>query len=258
VKTEQVMAALAVRFRPPAWAFLPQVPDSTGGPASHTADAVAMSVWPSRGLEIHGIEVKVYRGDWLRELKRPAKAEAVCQYCDRWWVAIGDPSIVRDGELPATWGLLVPRGDEMMVKVQAPLLTPTPMDRGFLAAILRRAAEVIIPRDSIADRLREEYARGETAGRKTVERHAKEADARTEKLQEALDEFEKASGLSISSWDAGRVGAAVRAFMNDPSQQLRRELQHAHDRAREMCAALEKGLAEWPTAKSDQASGGHA
>lgn len=249
MKTEQVMAALAARFRPPEWAYLPQVPDSTGGPASRTADAVAMSVWPSRGLELHGIEVKVWRGDWLKELKNPAKAEAICKFCDRWWLAIGDASIIRDGELPATWGLLIPRGEEMVIKVQAPKLEPLPVDRNFLAGILRRAAEVIVPKDAIAGQLSDEYQRGEKAGKKRIEERVIHAEECTSKLEKNIADFEQASGLSISSWNSGKIGAAVRVYVDDPSQRLRAELQRSHDRAQEILSGLAQGLAEWPEAR---------
>ena len=43
-------------------------------------------VWPSRGLYLHGFEIKVHRNDWLRELKNPAKAEEIAGYCHFWWV----------------------------------------------------------------------------------------------------------------------------------------------------------------------------
>jgi hypothetical protein len=246
MKTEQIMAALSAKFSPPQWAYLPQVPDSTGGPASRTADAIAMSVWPSRGLELHGIEVKTYRGDWLKELKNPAKAEAICKFCDRWWLAIGDASIIRDGELPATWGLMVPRGDEMIIKVQAPQLEATHVDRNFLAALLRQAANVIVPKDSIAAQLSDEYQRGEKAGKKSIAQRVEHSEAIQKKLEETIANFEQASGLSISSWNAGAIGAAVKAYMDDPSQRLRAELQRSHDRAREICDALARGLSEWP------------
>ena len=47
-----------------------------------SGDAVIMSLWPSRGLELHGVEIKVSRADWKREAADPAKAEAIAAYCD--------------------------------------------------------------------------------------------------------------------------------------------------------------------------------
>lgn len=101
---------LATRFGPPAFAFLPQVRDSTGAVAARTADAIAMSLWPSRGLVLHGFEIKVTRTDWHKELHNPAKAEMIAQFCDFWWLVVGDKDIVKPGELPDAWGLLSPYG----------------------------------------------------------------------------------------------------------------------------------------------------
>ncbi len=74
------------------WAFATHVKsgagfyDNTPGSFAYhrAADAVAMDLWPSKGLEIHGHEVKVSRSDWLSELKQPEKCEPVKRYCDRW------------------------------------------------------------------------------------------------------------------------------------------------------------------------------
>lgn len=136
-----VYAALCRRFSPPAWAMFAGVSNGTGGRARRWADAVGMSVWPSRGLEIVGFEIKVSRRDWLRELKNPKKADEVGRYCDRWWIVAGGKSIVEPGELPPAWGLLVPHGDTLKIVVDAKKLEPKALDRSFVAAILRRAAE---------------------------------------------------------------------------------------------------------------------
>ena len=57
--------ALKARFCLPAWAFFPAVRNAAGFDANRTADGIAMSLWPSRGLEVYGFEIKVSRGDWL-------------------------------------------------------------------------------------------------------------------------------------------------------------------------------------------------
>src|ERR1700723_1265707 len=87
VTSAAVIAWLQGWFAPPAYGFLEQVADGTGARRFRWADGVAMSVWPSRGYDIHGIEVKVSRYDWLNELKQPGKSAAVQQYCNRWWIA---------------------------------------------------------------------------------------------------------------------------------------------------------------------------
>jgi hypothetical protein len=140
-----VMAALRKRFEAPAYALFENVSNGTGSRAMRWADAVAMSVWPSRGLDIHGIEIKVNRNDVLRELKNPHKAETVAKHCDFFWLAVGNAKIVALDEVPRGWGLLVPfKGSMKAVKDAArirPGETRALVDRDFVAALLRRAAE---------------------------------------------------------------------------------------------------------------------
>ena len=98
-----------------------------GGGPLRTADFMALDCWESKGHEIHGVEVKVSRSDWLHELKDPDKAETFKRYCHRWWLAVPDASIVRD-DLPDGWGLLVLGANgQLRAKKQAPKLSPEPM-----------------------------------------------------------------------------------------------------------------------------------
>ncbi len=62
-----------------------------------------MNLYPSRGLEINGFEVKGSRQDWIKELKSPEKSAPVQRFCDRWWI-VAPAGIIQPGELPPTWG----------------------------------------------------------------------------------------------------------------------------------------------------------
>lgn len=145
--TEAVMLSwlrrryIAVHGNGPRWVFATHVKDAPGFYGSRTADAVAMDMWNSKGLELHGHEVKVSRADWLRELRDPEKATAVGRYCDRWWLVVPDPSIVREGELPSDWGILVAAPDGCRAVLPAPKRKPVPVDRAFMAAMLRATAK---------------------------------------------------------------------------------------------------------------------
>src|SRR5579859_3147977 len=90
----------------PRYAVAAQVRSQAGHYARRTADFVAMDLWPSARLTLHGHEIKVSRSDWLRELKDPSKAAEFIPYMNSWWVVVPDARIVRDGELPDDWGLL--------------------------------------------------------------------------------------------------------------------------------------------------------
>ena len=147
-----VLAALRRRYSEShgngdRWAFATHVRCGAGfGPQwgagqLRTADAVAMDLWPSKGLEIHGHEVKVSRSDWLAELKQPDKCEPVKRYCDRWWLVVADRAIVKGGELPEGWGLMVVSGDSTRVVVKAPKLSPDSVTKDFMAPFLRAAVK---------------------------------------------------------------------------------------------------------------------
>lgn len=168
-----------------------------------------MNLWPSRGLELHGFEIKVSRSDWLRELKDPAKAESIVTYCDRWWIAVGDAEIVKDGELPPTWGLLVPRGKGLIQKKEAPKLNAQPVDRCFLAGLLRRAMEQLVPEDQFKEAKRAEYDRGFENGRASNESRVTHAERDLAELNAAVEKFKEISGVTIDNWTIGNVADTV-------------------------------------------------
>lgn len=113
---------------------------SHAGFDARTADAVVMDLWVSKGLELHGIEVKISRSDWLNELRDQDKWRPVGQYMDRWWVAISDRTFIRPGELPDSWGLLEVNAAGVQIVRRAPRLQPLPVGRSFLAALVRAAS----------------------------------------------------------------------------------------------------------------------
>lgn len=122
-------------------AVLFEVRNATGFDASRSIDAVTMSLWPSLGLELCGMEIKVSRSDWLRELKEPAKASTTFEYFDRWYL-VAPRDIAKIEEIPGPWGWLAPEGDRLVTLKKAPLAAePKPVDRKFLASILRCGAK---------------------------------------------------------------------------------------------------------------------
>src|ERR1051326_3693427 len=133
--TPELRNLIRARYAPPEYGLLFEVGDATGAATSRHADAVAMSIWPSRGLEVIGMECKVYRSDWTKELRNPAKAESIWQYCDRWYLVVSDKDMVKEGELPPTWGLLAPKGNSLRIVVDPPKLGPKPLTRSFVAAM---------------------------------------------------------------------------------------------------------------------------
>lgn len=120
-----------------------------------TGDVVIMGAWKSTSHEIQGFEVKVSRSDWLNEVKKPNKNQAIKQYCDRFWLVISDEKMVKDGELPEDWGMMVASGNGLKVVKKAPKLTPVPITPGFMAMMLRSNQSETIPVDVHHDRMKD-------------------------------------------------------------------------------------------------------
>jgi hypothetical protein len=141
--TKALRACVRHRHAGPGWAVFDEVRSETGytvGTAIRTADMLAFSLWRSRGFELHGFELKVSRGDWLRELGQPEKAEAVARYVDHWWLVV-PPDLIEIQEVPAWWGVLVVHGPAAStVARKAPKLEAQPLDRPFIASIIRKVA----------------------------------------------------------------------------------------------------------------------
>ncbi len=207
---QALRAALRKRCPAPQWAFMEEVRDRVGRSGRRSADAIAMSTWEGRGLELHGFELKASRGDWIRERDNPRKAETISMYCDRWWLVAADDDLVLDGELPPSWGLLVLRGKSLVTKTPAPTREATPVNRAFLAAMLRRATEMqatlIHPKD-IADRIEAEVDSKLERMQNTASWELKELRAKAE----VLKGISEALGVPLSGhsgWELPNIAKA--------------------------------------------------
>jgi len=198
MKATEVKAAIRQKFIGNEWAVFFEVADGTGANSKRYADAVAMNLWPSRGLELHGFEIKVSRSDWLSELKNPEKSEAIQQYCDRWWI-ITPAGIIKPGEMPPTWGQYeVSDTGKIRQIIAAPKLEPKDVNRQFMAALMRRAGEA--DRSEVFSMVNARVAE-ET---KRIQQHAdREVERLTEKYQELrkkLEGINAATGIDLSRW----------------------------------------------------------
>ncbi len=140
VTTAQIASAMREAYRQPEWALFFEVGNATGFNTKRHADAVAMNMYPSRGLSLHGFEFKISKSDWKRELADPQKAEEIAQYCDLWSVVAG-PGVVGPGELPVSWGLIELVNGKLRTRVAAAKHEAKPLTRSFIAAILRGQAK---------------------------------------------------------------------------------------------------------------------
>lgn len=246
MNTAELKQLVAKRFSAPEYGLLWEVGNATGFGCNRHCDGLAMSLWPSRGLHLIGLELKVSRTDWLKELKNPAKAESIAQYCDRWYLITGEVGIVREGELPNPWGLIVVDSKGKLKDVTpAPSLLPKPVPREFLAAIFRRATEQSVDENLIKKAAQESYRK---ATIEAAERHAKIAKKLQDELrqlQARVQAFEAESGISISPgwgkngwqrYEADDIGRTVREVLNGSHRKEREEL----ERIGEIAASIVK------------------
>jgi len=215
--------ALRKRCNPPEWAIFFEVANGPGATFRRYADAVAMSLFPSRGLEVHGFEIKRDRRDWLRELKAPEKAETIASYCDYWWIVVPDKAIVKDGELPPGWGLLALHGESLRTVKKGKQTEVRALDRPFIAAMFRRAHQEMTNQQASDERLHAEYMRGKKDGKSDAESDRFLHSREYESLKREVKEFEEKSGISIGMWNGGRLGEAVALLTrNNPAGDLNR------------------------------------
>jgi hypothetical protein len=123
------------------YAVLFEVRNGTAWRANRSVDAVVMGLWPSLGMELWGMEIKVSRGDWLSEARNPAKASEVFNHFDRWFL-VAPEGVAKPDEIPQPWGWYIPKDGKLFkVRDAAKNLDRKPVDNHFLAALMRRIAK---------------------------------------------------------------------------------------------------------------------
>lgn len=224
---DDLLARLRARCAPPAWAFFPEFRSATGA-GVRSLDALAVSLFASKGLEVHGYEIKVDRSDLKRELADAEKAEAVGRHCDRFWLVVPAPDLIGlDDEVPAPWGVLVSSGDGLRAHRKAMKLPGLPDGRcrEFVTVLARRAAEDVVPKRDVERVIGERVRSGVEAmrrfydGQKDYRSERAEADAK--QLRETLDKFSAACGERLSSWNCEKVGGALRAHLEGSDAEAR-------------------------------------
>ena len=209
VTSSDIRVALEKRYCAPEWCLMHEVANGTGFTGKRYADCIAMDLFPSRGLAIHGLEIKVSRSDLSNELKNPDKADEIAQYCDLWYIVT--PKGLTDGmELPLPWGVIELHETGLLrEKKRAKPLDAKPLTRSFIAALARRISQ--LDAASISQ-LAEERIRPE---RERIEQQVKELREERDKyphgmldryteLEEGVERLEKALGFSIRDhWGDG-------------------------------------------------------
>lgn len=181
---------------------------------------------------------------------------------------VGDASIVREGELPPTWGLLVPDPSprakgKLRIAVAAPKLTSGPMPRHFLASILRNVAAAKAGMVS-AGEITELESKAREVGRQQAERQNDTGNALAlaqrdlADLKKMVETFEAASGIAMDTWSAGKIGEAVKIVHASGALGALDRLAHMQrrslDELKEMGKRIEAGRAELAAADAGKSA----
>ena len=219
LKASDIRDAMKKKWVAQEWAILWEVNEGTGARVGRAADAVMMSLWPSRGLELHGVEIKVSRSDWKREAMDPTKAEAVAKYCDRWWVHTPTGIVQDPSEMPPAWGLREFDGKAWRTIREAEKTEAEPVNRLFLASLLRRSDGLVNSmvreaRDAAYAEMEGRRAQMDKEFNERLERALERRMPGHERLKEQLAKFEEAFGVKVSEYspDMEAIGHAAAAI----------------------------------------------
>jgi len=205
LKSADIRAAMAKRWTAPEWAIMWEVGQGTGSMSGRYADAVMMSLWPSRGLELHGVEIKVSRADWRREATDPTKAEAIAKYCHRWWIHTPEGVIDDVSDMPPAWGLREWTGKKWITRKDAEKTEAMPISYPFLAAMLRRSDESARTLARAATEKERDGMKAERADQ--LKRHHSEVKREVERItyaakqkQDRIDALNEMFGEDFMGW----------------------------------------------------------
>lgn len=207
--------------------LIEEVSDASGFARSRSLDFMIINLWQSRGLSVTGVERKSFRSDWLKELRQPEKQENHFKYCDYFYLLTDKEGIAKLEEIPETWGWyhINEKGILKTLKA-APKLTPLPIGKSLMCAMMRRAADKgkYVHIDTIEQRIEEARLRGlneASSGRDYILQEA-------EKWKKIADEFKESTGLELGyRWGAiepKKFGAAVKLIEAGEIEKIEKQL----------------------------------
>jgi len=221
-----------------------EVRDAAGFNGSRSADFLIMGLWPSRGLNMVGIERKSYRGDWLKELKTPEKAENIYQYCDYWYLLTDNEGVAKIEEIPETWGWMhIDPNGKLKIHKEPSKLTPLPISRTFLACILKRAAcrDGWVTENSIADKINEAKERGMNERNSRNQRIIEDYNT----LVKDVQDFEEITGIKLlqPKWGTTgkKTGEAVKFVLDGGVDEMKKQIVHIKN----LNASITKKIADF-------------
>lgn len=231
---------LLAKYPPAECIILREVADSSSG--RRYLDYMVVNLWESRGQAIIGIEVKSYRGDWIKEMKTPEKQELHVPYCDYFYLLITDEKVAKIEEVPENWGLMVVKNEKIFIVKKAPKLKAVQMPKQLMMGMLRRAAnkDGYILKEDIKETIKlkvEEAVKNQGYDR---DRRLREY----EKLVKIRDELSQEIGFDIfSTWRKPKeIGEKLKYLLNHDFGELLEQLKRLNESATSLAERSKIGL----------------
>lgn len=248
ISSDAIKTLLNERFEKPGQSLIAfEVANGTGGAANRWADAISFQLWPSKDFEIVGYEIKVSRSDWLTELKDPTKSEAVSRYCDKFYLVSPD-NVLGIDELPPTWGWIRATERSLQVKSRAPKRETIPLDHAFVASLIRKCIDKYQDKKMLREMERRIRDSIQADFDERFERKTQSLAAELKEHREALEKFQKITGVRISTWNYQRTAEAMKAVnanLSDIVADTEREVAALTKKLEIQTKALE-ALKGWP------------
>lgn len=128
------------RHMPPEWAYFGELRSGTGAYSTQSIDGVAINLWPSKKFRTVAYEIKVSRGDFMREIQNPKKrafAETISNEC---YFAVPH-KLVDPEEVPEGWGLIFVNAGGLRTAKVATQRDSVSWPQSFVASIARRCSD---------------------------------------------------------------------------------------------------------------------
>lgn len=194
------------------YALIFDAPDAVSMDQKRRIDALAFGCWASLGRTLEGFELKVSRGDWLREMKQVNKADPFVALCDRFWLVTSDRSVAKLDEIPACWGWMAATKGGLRVQRPASKLPGCgeAFPRSFVIGVMRRLQDDLIGSPDVQTYIDTKIKEATEKVEQRIKWATSRATDELRRNQEAIKEFEEASGIPFKSYGMGNIGAIVR------------------------------------------------
>jgi hypothetical protein len=212
--SQQICQLLRDQYKQPEYAIAFEVGDATGFQCRRHADAIAMSLYPSRGLGIYGFEIKVSRNDLIKELETPEKAESIAQFCNGWYLVYPMDLKDKDLQIPVAWGIIKASDTGLKTVRAAQPFIPKDPTRPFLAALFRGMCKEDESRVAEAVKRRtEEIIKAANAN---ADYHAKRRLEKAEEIEALVLHVLKETGVNLreAAWRKGEIVKAIHGAMH--------------------------------------------